>query len=179
MATSSLGSLRLTTPARRFANRKAEASQQIITFQLQQEWFALPIESVQRVIWLDKVYGDPHRTGVSLTQYQEQELLVIDVSYRIFGQETTAIYITQSQRYLVVVQNAQEELVGLPIDSQPSVRRVPQSSFKPLPQSYIIQGNVRCVSSTTVQLSHQEMFFLLDPEQLTQPRKIITKTQEN
>jgi chemotaxis signal transduction protein len=164
--------------SRRFNKQKAEATQQIITFSLGQEQFALPIQAVQRVVWLGKVYGDPYQTGVSLTLYQGQELLIIDVGHRIFGRRKTANPQRPSQRYLVVVQNAKEELAGLPIDSQPKVQPVPQSSFKPLPQAYVTQGNVRCVSSQMVQLAEDEVFFLLDPEQLTQPRQISRQPQQ-
>ncbi len=69
---------------RRLAARKAEVTQQLIVFRLQQEWFALPINAVQKVLPMPNVYGDPQATGVSLTIYQDKELLVVDVGRRIF-----------------------------------------------------------------------------------------------
>ncbi len=70
--------------SRRLTSQKQEKRQQLITFLLSQEQFALPIHLIQKVIPLGKVYGDPQGTGLSLTNYQGQELVVIDVAHRIF-----------------------------------------------------------------------------------------------
>jgi purine-binding chemotaxis protein CheW len=72
--------------ATRRKNRRlrTEATQQVIVFRLRNEGFALPIRAVQKVIPMDKVYGAPGGGGVSLTLYQDRELMVIDVGRRIF-----------------------------------------------------------------------------------------------
>ena len=72
--------------ATRRKNRRlrTEATQQVIVFRLRNEGFALPIRAVQKVIPMDKVYGAPGGGGVSVTLYQDQELMVIDVGRRIF-----------------------------------------------------------------------------------------------
>ena len=161
--------------SRRFAAKKKEATQQIIIFRLRQEWFALPINSVQKVVPLGKVHGDPQGTGISLTNYQGKEILVIDVSHRIFGEPPSldlaisgAKDTHSQQRFLLMVQNKAGELVGLPIDSQPALRRVPKSSFTPLPSAYVAEGNIQCLSSTMIQLENRPSLFLLDPEQLAE-----------
>ncbi|HBB32133.1 MAG TPA: chemotaxis protein CheW [Cyanobacteria bacterium UBA8803] len=70
--------------SRRFANRKAKATQQLIVFRLYSEGFALPIRAVQKVISMGKIYGAPQGGAVGLTLYQDRELLVIDIDHRIF-----------------------------------------------------------------------------------------------
>jgi len=70
--------------SRRSAKRKAETTQQLIVFHLCNEGFALPIGAVQKVIPMGKVYGAQRGGGVSLTIYQNQELVVIDAVHRIF-----------------------------------------------------------------------------------------------
>lgn len=151
-------------------SRKTEVTEQLIAFRLRQEWFALPIASVHRVVTMGKVFGDPGQTGVGLTQYQDQELLVIDVGRRIFSEAADLIAVEakpSEQRCLMVVKNSEGELVGLPIDSQPEVRRAPKSQFMPLPSTYAARSKIRCLSSTMVQTGDNTPLFLLDPDQLS------------
>ncbi|NES81128.1 MAG: chemotaxis protein CheW [Moorea sp. SIO2B7] len=172
--------------ARRFAARQTETTQQMIAFLLRQEWFAVPIRYVQKVVPLGNVYGDPKGTGVSLTIYQGQELLVVDVGHRIFAEvqnlelpsEEDILTKNNSnlnqQRFLLIIQGAFGESVGLPIDSPPSIRRVPESAFKPLPEGYVSQGNIQCVSSMIIEVNDEPPLFLLNPNQLTQPQEIFS-----
>jgi chemotaxis signal transduction protein len=167
--------------SRHTAGRNTEKTKQFISFRLRQEWFVLPIDSVQRVIQMGKVYGDPQGTGVSLTNFQGQEIIVVDVAHLIFG-ETSSLVQEQKQslstneknqpRILLIIQSDKGEIVGLPVDSTPIMRRVPDSAFTPIPETYIAQGNVRCISSTMIQLSDQPPLFLLDPNQLVEPQKL-------
>lgn len=159
--------------------RHAEATRQVIAFRLRQEWFALPIETVQKVVPLGKIYGDPQQTGISLTIYQGQELLVVDVGRRIFSEtphsaHTLGLNASQhpAQSYLLVVQIPSGSLIGLPIDSQPALQRVPKSAFTPLPVYYLSAANLRCVTALMIQTPDQPPLFLLDPERLGQPQQI-------
>jgi chemotaxis signal transduction protein len=167
--------------SRRTAARNTEKTKQFISFRLRQEWFALPIDAVQRVVQMGKIYGDPQGTGVSLTNFQGQETIVVDVAYLIFGetsslaqeQKTASVASEKNQpRILLIVQSNKGEIVGLPVDSTPVMRRVPDSAFTPIPETYIAQGNVRCISSTMIQLSDQPPMFLLDLNQLVEPQKL-------
>ena len=157
--------------------RQVEATQQIIAFRLRQHLCALPINMVQKVVTMGKVYGDINLTGVSLTLYQDKELLVVDVGHRIFREAPQDLSLSSSssahdqkdfilQRYLLVVQNSQGEVIGLPIDSSPILRRVPESAFAPLPPAYISETNLQCVSSLVIQTLEEPPLFLLNPDQL-------------
>ena len=163
--------------SRRFAARQTEATQQLIAFRLRQEWFTLPVHAVQKVVQMGKVYGDPQGTGISLTNYQDKELLVVDVGHRIFAEAPNPDLASEEvkktndftqQRFLLIVQSEAGDLVGLPIDSPPAIRRVPESAFTPLPEAYMAQGNIQCISSKMVQLTNQPPLFLLDPNRLVQ-----------
>ncbi|MEA5511453.1 chemotaxis protein CheW [Crocosphaera sp. UHCC 0190] len=153
--------------SRLLAANKIEKTQQMIAFILGKEGFALPIDAVQKVVPMGKIYGDPQEKGISLTHYQDQKLLVIDVDRCIFGitsmpseQEIT------EQRFLLIIHNKVHKIVGLPIDSPPSLRRVPESAFMALPENYLTQGNIHCISSTMIQIPNQEPLFLLDVDKL-------------
>ena len=158
--------------------RQAEATQQLIAFRLRQEWFALPINAVQKVVPMGNVYG-VGSTGVSLTLYQDKELLVVDVGDRIFSEapnqglsvSASISKATQHQKdfivqYLLIVKNSQGELVGLSIDSPPKLLRVPESAFAPLSSAYISEANIQCVSSLMIQTLDEPPLFLLNPDQV-------------
>ena len=155
--------------SRRLAAQQTEATKRLITFKLGEGDFALPLDRVHRVTTLDRVYGDPDQTGVSLTTYQGREIVVIDVGYRIFGKEqqvllpsqqhrTTALNIHQQGdlvRYLLILQAESVDgligaLVGLPIDSAPSIQSIKLSAFQPLPEIYRKHSNIHCVSAMSV-----------------------------
>ena len=153
--------------ARRLASKKQEKKQQLITFLLGKEQFSIPIDFVDKVTTLDKVYGDPQQKGVSLTNYQGRELIVIDVAQRIFG--VTDIGNNQPNnevRFLLILKNRDNDILGLPIDSHPSIIRVPKSAFIPLPDIYLTQGNIHCISSTIIKVENQSPYFVLDIKQL-------------
>ncbi|MDP8964071.1 MAG: chemotaxis protein CheW [Cyanobacteriota bacterium] len=176
--------------SRRASNRKAEATQQLIVFRLYNEGFALPIRAVQKVIPMGNIYGGSQGAGVGLTLYQDQELLVIDVEHRIFrsapssyspkpalppqGQEEQPDITLAG--FLLIVQSPQGKLVGLPIDSPPSLQRVPESAFTPLTSTYMAEGNIRCVSALILQNNDEPPLFLLNPEKLVQPQQALPGT---
>lgn len=169
--------------SRRQSRRIAEVTQQLIVFRLRDENFALPIRTVQKVIPIDKIYGAPGGNGVSLTLYQDQELIVIDVGRRIFrGRPSEDSFKSElhhqteealqnkplAQGYLLIVQNSMGLVVGLPIEEPPSLLRVPESAFTPLSASYISEGNLRCVSVLIKKNNDEPPLFLINPDQLVQ-----------
>jgi purine-binding chemotaxis protein CheW len=168
--------------SRRIAHRKAEVTQQLIVFRIQQEQFALPIQVAHRVIPMGQIYGATRGSGVSLFHYQDQEILVIDVKRRIFGDEpnqnllpgSSTSQVLQQQPHLLIVQTVQSGLIGIPLDSLPTLRRVPMSAFAPLPPAYLVEGNVRCVNAVVVSTHEGESpIFLLDLEQVFQSESFL------
>jgi chemotaxis signal transduction protein len=73
---------------RRLAKRRVEPTQQLILFRLQQEWFALPILMVQKVVPLGQVYG-ASVGNMSLMHYQNLEIPIIDIEHWIFRKPST------------------------------------------------------------------------------------------
>lgn len=156
---------------RRSRSRTAEATRQVLTFKLQDEWFALPLEAVQKVSTLGDIYGDGNHSGISLTVFEGRELVVVDVAQRIFSQPdnnaTEAIAPSdETPNFLIVVRSSEDNWVGLPTKTPPSVRRVPETAFTPLPETYQSAGNIQCVSSLTVQTDDEPPIFMLDRDRL-------------
>ena len=160
--------------SRRLTARQAESTERLITFQLREETFALPLIRVYKVTTLDRLYGDVNQTGVSLTTYQGRELVVIDIAYKVFG-HIQPVLSPLSQvgseiatedlpvRYLLIIAGEDGQLVGLPIDSAPSIQTVPTDAFRPLPDIYRHQSQIHCVSSISIDTPNRPAIFLLDP----------------
>lgn len=184
--------------SRRSSNRKVQPTQQLIVFRLRNEGFALPIRASLKVIPLGEVFGAPQTTGIGLTLYQEQELLVIDIGKRIFRNVVTTKALATSElpeslptseaseslppsstiegNYLLIVQSSTRKLVGLPLLEPPSLQRVPESAFAPLTSDYLAYGTIRCVSALIIQGNDQPPLFLLNPDQLVQPQSALPPT---
>jgi chemotaxis signal transduction protein len=177
--------------SRRLAAQQTEATQRLIIFKLGQETFALPLDRVHKVTTLDtpsakstqRLYGDPDRTGVSLTTYQGRELVVMDVGHRIFGKNPQILPPSpnkkisavrsdrnaDSVRYLLILQLDPDRLLGLPIDSPPSIQSIQISAFQPLPDLYRQHSNIHGVSAMSLDRPDRPSIFLLDVDFLAQP----------
>ena len=168
-----------TLRSRKITNNKVQNKEQMIGFKLYEEWFALPILAIHKVIPLTKVCGDPNDTGISIATYEGQKLLVVDVAKQIFDSASDTIQKKtksleenilglEQQRYLLILKTEDEtaEFVGLPIDSQPTMYRIETSAFKSLPESYLKKGNIHCITSKIIELPDTPPLFVLDPQKL-------------
>jgi chemotaxis signal transduction protein len=171
--------------SQRLANRRAEPLQKLIVFRVRREWFAVPIQFAHKVVPLGLVYG-ASEGGISLTRYLDQELPVIDVERRIFGHGVdlssqmllpgdAARSIPGDQRYLMIVEDQEGLLIGIPLDSPPTLRRAPKSAFSPIPAVYLAEGSIRCVSALITVSESEPPFFLLNLDQLLQRRAAVSK----
>ncbi|MEO1134247.1 MAG: chemotaxis protein CheW [Cyanobacteria bacterium J06639_1] len=162
---------------RRSRSRTAEATRQVLTFKLQDEWFALPLEAVRKVSVLGDIYGDGNHSGISLTVFEGRELVVVDVARRIFSQSdigssqsnaagAIASNNSTAPSFLIVVSNSEDNWVGLPTQTPPAVRRIPASAFTPLPETYRAAGTIQYVSSLAVQTEGEPPMFVLDRDRL-------------
>ncbi|MGJ3248321.1 MAG: chemotaxis protein CheW [Elainellaceae cyanobacterium] len=178
--------------AARAAHAKADVKQQLILFCLQGEWFALPIVAAQKVIPMGAVYGSSQGFGTGLTHYLGHDIPVIDLMQKIFVNSSQSRLLLgdppsafesnadpSSEKYLLIVQNVHNrELIGLPIDSQPTLRRVPQSAFAPIPPTYLQDGKIRCISALIKADKGHPPAFLLNLDQLFQPQTALPASSQ-
>jgi chemotaxis signal transduction protein len=162
--------------SRRFANRVAEVTVQLIAFRLRQDWFALPIDAVQRVASVQSSNRISNESGVMVNLVDQQALNVIDVDQRIFGQAelltkraNLSAEPQQDHCFLILQPQEQEgETFGFPIDSRPQLRRIPQSLIIPFPSAYPAYKQLKSVGFIVNQTEDTQPLFLLDPAQLCQ-----------
>ena len=144
---------------RRQVAQRAEAKQRLIVFQLQSVTFALALDGVVKVTTLERLYGDAAGTGAIFITYQGQEIAAIDPGVKIFGQPPIAIPSLDALRtidplshegsYSIVLQSPTRGLIGLPIDSKPSISSIVFSAFVPLLEAHSPEqsDNLQCVKS--------------------------------
>jgi chemotaxis signal transduction protein len=169
-----------TPPSHRGNTRRNQATQQLIVFRLRQERFALPIQFAYKVIPMGQTYGVCQNEGVSLTRYQDRDVLIIDIQRRIFtnavkqhllsglSSSTADSQFDIHLSHLLLMQTSQGELIGIPLDKPPSLQRVANSAFTPVPPAYLQQGGIRCISALVVPAKDESPIFLLNPNQLIQ-----------
>ncbi|GBO55441.1 hypothetical protein APA_3592 [Pseudanabaena sp. lw0831] len=123
---------------------------------------AIGIESVVRIIPLPKI----HRSGdklLGIANYEEQEVLVIDLYKRIYGQE-----LNLAKGFLVIFAG-QNSLYGLTIAALPNVEDVPVNSLQLVPPAYRDRDTLGIAShmmQVSIKKSEPQTVFLLDSELL-------------
>jgi chemotaxis signal transduction protein len=164
----------LSLRSRRFANRAAEVTVQLITFRLRQDWFALPIDAVQRVASVQSGDLISNESGIMVNRVDQQALNLIDVDQRIFGQaelspkDANLSAEPQQDPCFIILQPQEGETFGFPIDSRPQLRRVPQSLIIPLSSAHPGYKQLKSVAFIVNQTEDTQPLFLLDPAQLCQ-----------
>lgn len=177
--------------SRRLRSHKGETTQQVIVFQIQFEWFALPIFTVKKVIPKSDTQGNYHNSGAGLTVYEGKELLILDIAQQVFGNRQNSTNLPTADAapvatelsiqkpedgYLLIIRNRQGEIFGLPVTSSPTVRRFAESEIVPLPPNYAVRVNMQCISGLIVQADNQPILFLLNPDQLLHTQPLLPPT---
>lgn len=169
--------------SRRLRAQKSKIIEQFIVFPIHREWFALPIFSVKKVVPRSETHGDYYNSGAGLTVYEGKELLVLDIGHQVFGNlpkgdvaKTEATQQSPEPGYLLIIRNRQEDLVGLPVASAPTVRRFPKSEIVPLPANYANRVNIQCVSGLIVQSDNQPILFLLNSDHFLPSQPLLPPT---
>jgi chemotaxis signal transduction protein len=155
---------------RRFSSRAVEQTQSIIVFQLGQHGFGLPIAAVRRVIPLEHIHGDRQQQPLRLARHLDQEVVVLDVKLCLFSSAATVerTDAAQGREYLLLLDSSAEEQMGLPIESEPQILRLPESAFSSLPETYRRLGNIRCLSNRMATVEGRSPILLLEAETLVQ-----------
>ena len=172
--------------SRRLRAHKGETTKQVIVFKIQREWFALPIFSVKKVVPKNDTQGNYQNSGAGLTVYEGKELLVLDIAYQVFGNipkqppssSDPAEPVEQSSTdgYLLIIRSRKGDLVGLPVESSPTVRQFGESEIVPLPSNYAARVNIQCVAGLIVQPDNEPILFLLNPDQLLHTQPLLPPT---
>jgi chemotaxis signal transduction protein len=154
--------------SQRLSELRPDIAQQYVTFRLRLAWFILPIESIYRVIPLEK-----HIPRITLVG---KSVPLIDLGKILFGQTKLQVSdipqlvvsgaIVSSKPSLVIVCNQNEDLVGILSNSQPALQRVSQDQIVPLPPTYSERWKVDFISSMTLPSKDLPSLFAIDSDRL-------------
>lgn len=133
-----------------------------ITFSLLENWFAFPIDTVIKVIPLEKVYGQFQSQGVGLTTYQDQDIIVINLA-SLLGENIPDS--SSSFPYLMIVQLPQM-IASLSLYSPPKVQRVLDSNLVPLPDIYLSSQSLNFWQGNMIKLTEHTPILILDADKL-------------
>lgn len=147
---------------------------QFLVFTIANEQFALPIESIYKVIQTPQVYGDPNHRGFGLITYQGEQIVVIDVEQHLFGRsqllESPSKNKLEAARFLILMRVEQSDrssqIIALPVEQAPQLQRLPQQTITSLPDSYLRWGDIHGVTSVSVQdleVPDEHPTFILEP----------------
>jgi len=153
--------------SRRSRRLKAEASQQLISFSIRGETFAVPINLVSKVVPVDQVHSGFQPDGPGLATYLDRQISVLRLSHQLFSSDvprlsgdSTASAPTKSSRHMLVIQSPTHEFVGLLIETPPALMRVPTSAFLPVPATYLQAGQLRCLGALINRPETSPMFLI-------------------
>jgi chemotaxis signal transduction protein len=147
---------------------RPDIDKQYIACRLRLAWFILPIESIYRVIPLEK-----HIPKITLVG---QNVPLIDLGKVLFGQtkaQTSDIpqlvvngAIVSSKPSLIIVCNQNQDLIGILSNSQPALQRVSQDLIVPLPPTYSERWKIDFISSMTLPSKDIPSLFVIDCDRL-------------
>ncbi len=117
---------------RRLTDQVAEATQQFITFQLGQQFCAVPIDQLIKLIMTETIGETQSFTSSRpVISYKGQELAVWDAGQVLFGETSLARNKTPHQ-HMLLGRAAHDQVVVLAIDSPPATQTVKSSAIQPV-----------------------------------------------
>ena len=144
------------------SNKKKEETLKFLIFTMGDLNLAMGIDSVVRIIPLPKIYRSGDKL-LGITNYEDQEVLVIDLYKQIYSQETNL-----TKGFLVIFAG-KHSLYGLTIAALPNVEDVPVHKLQPVPAEYRDRDTLGIAShmmQVSIKKSEPQTVFLLDSELL-------------
>jgi purine-binding chemotaxis protein CheW len=113
--------------------------------------------------------------GKYIKNYEGRDLSVINLEKQLFKEikfqdfrvnlpqrEDESSIFNLDQTYLIIIYNPQEELIGLPINSSPTVMKVGESVIISLPDSDPRLHNLQNINNNVIQLPDRGPIFLIE-----------------
>ncbi|GBO53198.1 hypothetical protein APA_1105 [Pseudanabaena sp. lw0831] len=154
--------------SQRLSELRPDSEKQYVAFRLRLAWFIVPIESIYRVIPLEK-----HIPKITLAG---QNVPLIDLGKILFGQTKVQVSdipqlvvngaIVSSKPSLIIVCNQNEDLIGILSNSQPALQKVSQDLIVPLPPTYGERWKVDFISSMTLPSKDFPALFAINSDRL-------------
>jgi chemotaxis signal transduction protein len=136
---------------------------------------AINIFSIYKVVKSTRFYGEDNN-WVSMTRVGDREVTILDLRRRLFPNELGEA--TSTQVYIIVLQNSQGDLYGIPVNGIPSLIDLAVDQIRVLPDSFR-QANALGIASHVAivpQSSESLTLFLLDTEFLLDIEQLLRQS---
>ena len=147
-------------------NTRAVQTLKLLVFSIGSLNLALRIEAVYKVLNSTQIHGSGSK-WVGLVHMGDREVTVLDLEWRIFQIHRDHPHLDEG--YLIVVQNRDRELCGIPVATVPALIDVPLSSIRVLPESFR-RGDTLGIASHVAVIPQEESnltLFMLDIDAAT------------
>ena len=154
--------------SQRLSELRPDIGSQYVAFRLRLAWFILPIDSIYRVISLEK--------HIPKLTFAGQNVPAIDLGRLLFGQTKVPINsipplivsgaVVASKPSLIIVRSQTKDLIGLLSNSQPALQRVSQDEIVALPEIYSQRWKVDFINSMTLPSKERPSLFFIDSDRL-------------
>jgi chemotaxis signal transduction protein len=155
--------------SRRLANRKTEPTEQFVIFPILNHWFAIPLPQILRVIPFYPEAITPDITLIDLTQHLFPSGSVPSaLPEHPFPQHENPLPDASAQS-LILLQNQQGDTLGLILNRQPTMQRIPHSRLVRLSEDVAPSSaeNFHTICTRMIQDGHNpQSIFILDPAKI-------------
>lgn len=147
-----------------------EPTLRLITFQLRQNWFCLPLELARKVV--------PYQTETSTNGFlrlQEETIPLLDVARLIYTNTPQLPAASPSEPVetissiatnVLIADLPRQGTIGLLIEGTPAMRRVTRSAFAPVPPMYVTMNHMQGINVLVSEQDAEPPMFLLELEKL-------------
>lgn len=138
------------------------ATLRTLIFSVGQLHLAIRLEGVKKVLPMPEIFKSGNKL-LGLTQVDQQEVIVIDLYQKIYGQPAA-----QTRGFLIVVQ-AESSRYGMTAEILPTMKEIPLTDFHPVPPDYRDRDSLGIAEQMVqVTLDNKQVVtaFLLDPAHL-------------
>lgn len=142
------------------------ATIKVLVFNINNLNLGVRIETVYKVLNATQIYRRGNN-WVGIAHIGDREVTVLDLHQRLFAEDKTNE--NPADRYLIVIQNKQNELYGIPVETVPALIDLPVSAIRVLPESFRQADSLGIASHVAVltEADNSITLFMLDIDSTT------------
>lgn len=157
--------------SQRLSSLEHDTAHQYVAFRLRLAWFMLPIESIYRVLPLEKHIPQLTLSGSNVPILDLGKILFGKVQRANFPQLKVNGAVVASKPSLLVLRGQPhptdpERLMGILSNSQPALQKIADDQMVPLPPTYSQQWKVDFINLMTLPSEDRPSLFVLDSDRL-------------
>ncbi len=102
----------------------------VLAFPLGNLYLGLKLELVQKIIPTPEIFKSGQKP-LGIAHFDDQEVVILDPYQKLYRCPNP-----HAASYMIIMQNAQQDLYGIPVTAVPTVRELPLSTLRLLPPAY-------------------------------------------